>query len=659
MRVFMKKIISTVVFLVVALFCVTSTFATEPKFNTDSSDRTVSVTNVTQGGGCSTGPKSGCWKSSVDAEPGDIIAVQVYFHNSTQYVARDTTVGMGPKNSSASTSVTFSGEVMSPSIDPAYGSATVHISSAQSINFIPGSVRIFENNQQVGYSTSNEASLFSSEGFLIGDVDTGLQFQGGVVAQFQVSGNSDNGNDECTINSFTADDYNINEGDDTDLNWSTTGCDYVNISSSEENFSNRPEDGSVSVSPSDTTTYTLRAYPGGDSRSLTIYVDSNNNNTCSVDDFYVSPTSISRGQTATLHWSTSGDIDYVNIYPGLGTRSDDGSASVSPYDTTTYTLTVYCNNGDRDTDTATLYVNGGQTGTQPQAITTVATVLSSTSARLNGIAIPNTNYGTTYAWFEWGPYASFGYNTAKQTIATNTSTYYSDVLQSLVPGGTYYYRAVVQNQYGIAYGSPVRFQTTGAVASTTTVVKYVPQTVSTAVVAKSAPSLLELKVESAYDHMCAAGEVEYTITYRNLSTTQTLQNAVLRVALPPEMDYLAGTGGSYSVVDKTLTVPLANVPPAAQGTVQMRARVNSAAVPGNLAVVTATVVYTNTVSHAQEDAIAYSLVTITNECPNLLGASVFGLSFLPHTLLGWLLLILVILALIVLGRQMYKKAPTA
>ncbi|MDB5254889.1 MAG: hypothetical protein JWL92_265, partial [Candidatus Nomurabacteria bacterium] len=59
---------------------------------------------------------------------------------------------------------------------------------------------------------------------------------------------------------------------------------------------------------------------------------------------------------------------------------------------------------------------------------------------------------------------------------------------------------------------------------------------------------------------------------------------------------------------------------------------------------------------AQENAIAYSLITISNDCPAVLGASVFGFGgFLPTTLLGWLLLILIILALIVLARMLYRK----
>jgi hypothetical protein len=151
--------------------------------------------------------------------------------------------------------------------------------------------------------------------------------------------------------------------------------------------------------------------------------------------------------------------------------------------------------------------------------------------------------------------------------------------------------------------------------------------------------------------------MNYTVTYKNVSS-QTLQNAVLRIAHPKELTFINSSRGDYEVVDRTVTIALGDIPVGGSGTIQVSARVNSSAVIGNLAVTTATVVYTNTTTRAQEDAIAYSLITVSNDCPtnNNLGASAFGLtSFFPQTLLGWLLLILVILALIVIGRQIAKK----
>ncbi len=217
----------------------------------------------------------------------------------------------------------------------------------------------------------------------------------------------------------------------------------------------------------------------------------------------------------------------------------------------------------------------------------------------------------------------------------------------------------MQNQNGTAYGEPVRFQ-----AQRTTVIINNPPRVVTqvvtqrdVVVANSAPSLLELRVENIYDRMCIGGDMNYTVTYRNVSN-RTLQNAVLRIAHPKELTFINSSRGDYEVVDRTVTIALGDIPVGGTGTVQVSARVNSSAVIGNLAVTTATVVYTNTTTRAQEDAIAYSLITVSNDCPtnNNLGASAFGLSsFFPSTLLGWLLLILVILALIVIGRQIARK----
>lgn len=466
-----------------------------------------------------------------------------------------------------------------------------------------------------------------------------------------VDGGNNNTDTSCTINSFNADDTSIEEGDSTDLNWTTTGCDYVNIRSSDQNFDNRDEDDSVSVSPDQTTTYTLHAYPNGGSRTVRITVD-DNNDTCDIDSFSASPTSIDRGRTSTLRWNTSGDVDYVTISELSGQRSGDSSISVSPYSTTTYTLRVYCNNGNSRTDTVTVYVNQGDTSTAPQALTTIATPLNG-QARLNGIAIPHTTSSTTSAWFEWGIGGSYNNRTTSQIIPLNNNSYpYSDFVTGIVPGVTYTYRAVVQNQYGTAYGAPVTFRTTTpspqpTVRSTTTV--------RNVVVAQSAASLLELKVESNYDRMCVNGLIDYTISYRNLSS-QTLEKSVLQFVNPQEITYLTASRGQYDVVNRTMTIDLGNVAPGEQGIITVHARVNNTAISGNLAVATASVVYTNTKTRGQEDATAYSLITVSSDCPSTLGASAFGFgSFLPNTLLGWLLLILVILALIVLARQFQKK----
>src|SRR5215831_8677384 len=58
-----------------------------------------------------------------------------------------------------------------------------------------------------------------------------------------------------------------------------------------------------------------------------------------VAQFTAEPSSIERGQSATLRWSVS-DATSVTIEPGLGPVQSNGSRQVFPSNTTTYTLTA-------------------------------------------------------------------------------------------------------------------------------------------------------------------------------------------------------------------------------------------------------------------------------------------------------------------------------
>ncbi len=640
---YMKQFIKITLGAIFGLAIFATSANAQAVFNSPGAMPTITISNSTRTV-CNYGPIDSCWKSSTTAQAGDVVAVHIYYKNTSNTAAQGTTLGLKPQTSGSTTSVSFTGGVASLSGPRATGSASVSISSAQTVSYIPGSGKWYPSATS-GTRSIDASALFGTSGFNIGTVAPGEQ--GVLVAFFQI------GNE--TVNPT----YQCNDGQDNDGDGLT---DY----------------------PSD---------PGCSSSTDNDEYNQVQQLQCVINSFYASPTSVTSGGYTTLYWSTS-NCDYVTI-DGI-TYPVNGSGSFGPlYTGRNYELratrsgqvqtrslfvsvnqivnpTYQCNDGyDNDSDGKVDYPNDPGcssytdndeynqviiTVTQPQAITTVATILGQTSARLNGIAVPNSTYSTT-AWFEWGTSGNLGSRTTSQSVTNNTSTYISDTVSGLVPGGVYYYRTVVQNQNGTAYGDIVRFQTTRN--TTTTVVT--PPTVVTpvvnrdVVVTRSAASLLELRVENVYDRMCIAGEMDYTVTYRNISS-QTLQNAVLQVAHPKELTFINSSRGDYEVVDRTVTIALGDIPAGGSGTVQVRARVNTSAVIGNLAVTTATVVYTNTTTRAQEDAIAYSLVTVSNDCPNVLGASAFGIaSFFPNTLLGWLLLILVILALIVLGRQMYKK----
>ena len=59
-----------------------------------------------------------------------------------------------------------------------------------------------------------------------------------------------------------------------------------------------------------------------------------------VAQFTAEPSSIQRGQSATLRWEVSGDVTSVSINQSIGTVRSTGSRQISPNNSTTYTLTA-------------------------------------------------------------------------------------------------------------------------------------------------------------------------------------------------------------------------------------------------------------------------------------------------------------------------------
>jgi peptidoglycan-associated lipoprotein len=59
-----------------------------------------------------------------------------------------------------------------------------------------------------------------------------------------------------------------------------------------------------------------------------------------VAQFSAEPTSLQRGQSATLRWEVSGNVTSVSIDNAIGTVQNSGNRRVFPTDSTTYTLTA-------------------------------------------------------------------------------------------------------------------------------------------------------------------------------------------------------------------------------------------------------------------------------------------------------------------------------
>ncbi len=160
----------------------------------------------------------------------------------------------------------------------------------------------------------------------------------------------------CTL---TANPTSINQGGSSNLSWTTNRAHTVTIN---QGINGVELNGNRIVSPSVTTTYTLTAVGNGGqvTCTATITVVPPNQPEPPVCELSISPSSITRGGSATLNWSTSRvKTGTVFINQGIGGVNATGNRSVSPNQTTTYTLTAEGNNGQTVTCSATVTVSDG------------------------------------------------------------------------------------------------------------------------------------------------------------------------------------------------------------------------------------------------------------------------------------------------------------
>lgn len=140
-------------------------------------------------------------------------------------------------------------------------------------------------------------------------------------------------------NSFTANPTSIVRGSSATLTWATTNATAVSIN---QGVGAVAVDGTRVVSPTNTITYTLTATKDAQSVTCPVTVTVTDVPTPSAptcDTFTASPASITRGQNAYLAWTTT-NATAVTITNVTGALPVDGTKTVTPTNTTVYTLTA-------------------------------------------------------------------------------------------------------------------------------------------------------------------------------------------------------------------------------------------------------------------------------------------------------------------------------
>ncbi|MFN3188359.1 MAG: hypothetical protein ACK42D_02330, partial [Candidatus Paceibacteria bacterium] len=140
--------------------------------------------------------------------------------------------------------------------------------------------------------------------------------------------------------SFTASPATINRGNSSTLTWNTRNVSSATINNGVGSVA---VNGSINVSPLTTTTYTLRLTGTGGTVTCPVTVAvqiPTPTFTCENNvNFNASPRSITRGDSTTLTWSTTG-VTSLSFDRSISARTLSGSVTVSPTSDTTYTMTA-------------------------------------------------------------------------------------------------------------------------------------------------------------------------------------------------------------------------------------------------------------------------------------------------------------------------------
>ncbi len=136
---------------------------------------------------------------------------------------------------------------------------------------------------------------------------------------------------------FEASPVTIAPGQQSTLSWATNGATNVSISG----VGTVTPNGSTTVSPTQTTTYTLSA-SGADGKTVTapVTVTVSTGTIPQIVVFVATPQNIDPGSSTKLCWQVNGATS-ISITPGVGSNlNTNDCATVSPSQTTTYTLTA-------------------------------------------------------------------------------------------------------------------------------------------------------------------------------------------------------------------------------------------------------------------------------------------------------------------------------
>ena len=554
---------------------------------------------------------------------------------------------------------------------------------------------IFSNTSVLNTNTISTGPIGSTTSFtLFGIGSSGQTTQAHLTVtttQVNISSGGNTGA-PCVIYEFSSSYSQVYMGQNSTLTWNTSpSCMSVSITGYGNYYNSLSNQGTMSVGPLyGSANYTLTvADINGASQTKQVSISSsgnvdqnstnywnnynnthynnynNGNGNCVITSFYSSSNNISSGSTVTLTWSTSGCYG-VTMTGSNGSLQKNyylptnGTIQTNPmYGTGNFVLTANGNNNSATYPAVVVYVTGGpyaynnsSNNSNSSAISGIATNVGAYSAKLNGVLVGNSG-APTDAWFEYSTDMGFGSNTGVQHFNTNTTKAFNDTIVTN-PATTYYYRAVVRSTGGISKGDVMTLITkdhddsTIFVQHTATDETTAPAEVTVDTSTTTTPTLT---ITDAGDKVYIGDTVDFKIVYAN-NTDKVLSNTKLNIVLPQGFNLIQTTKGQ-TVSPTIVNADLGKLAPGETGSIFLQAKVENTVSLTNTLVTNGTMSFTYP-NGSNDSTVGYVL----NHAGGVsaLGGFSFGAGFFPTTILGWIITILIILAVILTIRRISKMS---
>jgi uncharacterized repeat protein (TIGR01451 family) len=345
-----------------------------------------------------------------------------------------------------------------------------------------------------------------------------------------------------------------------------------------------------------------------------------------------STSAINHGSTATnINDTISGLLNNTTYYYRAASQSLSGGSYRSSYGSI-LSFTTGNNN----------------VGSAPIAITNLATNIDQDSARLNGLALVSGN-AVTRGWFEWGRTVSLGNTTSTRTLGSVSSMSSYASMFGLLSNTTYYYRFVVQNQNGVSRGNILNFRTNSVNVRPPVNPPERPAKVRNVSIVKTIENINSSNGTNVKIDALRGEKVRFTITIENTGN-YTLENVVIKDRIPFYLEFANADKINTNNPQREVVWNVGSMAVGEKQSVILDVIVTGNARVGDII---------NNIARVESKRLTKNSnvvsINVVDKVSSLTASSFFGgISFFPNTLVGWLLIVILIFALVLLSRKLYS-----